>query len=163
MPPSPEQRRVFGQRLAALREDARTSQRAVGAALPVHGGTSVTGSAVSEWERGISAPDPQNTRALELLFDEPEGGLGGLLGYRGDAPTITARLAALEDLLSVQQRDMRRLFEHLGLVPGNHDVDDQAAEEDYAVAADRDGAGDLPKVIRRQNRPTGVPAEDDLE
>lgn len=89
----------FRAELARLRKAAGLSQRAVGERLPEHGGEPVTGSAVGEWERGPSAPGPQNVAALESLFDQPSGHLAELLGY-GSRRNVDDRLTGIEDTIA---------------------------------------------------------------
>jgi transcriptional regulator with XRE-family HTH domain len=111
-----DQRHAFGERLAVLRTAAGLSQRAIGETLAEHDGTAVSGSAYSEWERGISSPSPENVRALERIFDEPEGALAGLLGLRGDDPSTDARITTLER----QMAELLDLVRRLGSTPGEH-------------------------------------------
>lgn len=85
----------------------------MGAGLVDHDGDAVSGSAISEYERGISAPSPENVRALERLFEEPEGALAGLVGYRGDDPTTTAQLAELREEVTQLKEDVRQILRQL--------------------------------------------------
>lgn len=102
MASTPSDRRTFGERLGELIDTSGLSQSDIGTALAEHGGTAVSGSAVSEWKRGKSAPDFVQVRALERVLGEPEGALAGLLGYRGDDPAVLARLTQLEERVGRQ-------------------------------------------------------------
>jgi transcriptional regulator with XRE-family HTH domain len=104
MAATPEQRDVFSRRLVELRTASGLKQKEFAQRL------GVTYAAVSEYERGISAPSAQKVRALEDLFDEPIGALGDLLGYRGDDPATTARLDRLEQRVKEQQETLREIL-----------------------------------------------------
>lgn len=95
MAATPEQRKAFGQRLKELRTARGWSQPQLVAAVVEAGGDQVSPAAVSEYERGVSAPSVDYTRVLEEVFDgEP---LRELLGYRGDDPTVRAEIVELRD------------------------------------------------------------------
>jgi hypothetical protein len=75
--------------------------------LAVHDGTAVSGPAVSDWERGVSAPDQRNVTALEAIFEEP---LAELLGYSGGDPGVYERLGGVEERLT----RLETLFDAMG-------------------------------------------------
>ena len=110
MAATPDQRRDFGQRLRALRTSHGHTQPVLGELLEQHGGYNVTAPAVSDWERGVSAPDQRNASALERVFGEPVGSLAGLLGYRGDDPSTAAEISDLRREVA----ELRTLVERLG-------------------------------------------------
>lgn len=95
MASTPDQRRELGDRLKTLRAHVGLSQKDVVGQLKKHRGYAVSAAAYSEWERGLSAPDAQNTAALERLFREPEGSLAAILNYRGEDPTLMAEVRTL--------------------------------------------------------------------
>lgn len=114
MAATPAQRRSFGARLRELREARGWSQPQVGGFLAEHGGDAISGAAISEYERGLSAPSLKNVLALEHLFDEPAGALAGLVGYRGDDPTMLAQLADLQADVKQLKADVRLILRRLG-------------------------------------------------
>lgn len=87
---------TFGSELARRRATAGVSQRALGAALAEHGGVSVSGSAVGEWERDVSSPNRSNALALERALGLDPGALAELLGYSVEEQTVHERLTNLE-------------------------------------------------------------------
>lgn len=109
MAATPEQRSTFGQRLREVRSARGMSQPELGQCLHDFGGVAVSGPAVSDWERGVSAPDQQNTFALEDALREPRGSLGGLLGYRGDDPTTAGQISALREEVAALRALVLRL------------------------------------------------------
>lgn len=110
MATTPEQRKAFGARLRTLRTSGTfLNQEELGAAIGQHGGKAVSAAAVSEYERGVSAPDAASVAAIELLLGEPAGSLAGLLGYRGDDPSMEARVSGLERQMEELLRLLRQL------------------------------------------------------
>lgn len=107
MSATPEQRARFGERLRELRTATRRTQADIAKSLDEAGGENVSDAAFSEWERGVSAPSHQNALALERIFNEPDGALGGMLGYAGEDPSTDARLARLEDGLGAEVSGLR--------------------------------------------------------
>ena len=97
MAATPDQRRDFGRRLRELREAKGLTQPSLGALLGDHGGSGVSGPAVSDWERGVSAPDQRNAAVLEAIFGEP---LAERLGYRVDGASIEQRVLDLEAVVA---------------------------------------------------------------
>lgn len=97
------ERRVFGQRLRALRENEGWGQADVAAELKSTFNRSVTPQAISGWEKGKFAPDAETTRQLEHLLRCEAGQLGILLGY-APGPTVDDRLTALEDQIAEMVR-----------------------------------------------------------
>lgn len=110
MAPTPQQRIDFARRFVLLRKGSGKTQAMVAALLQAHDGDPVSAAAISEYERGVSAPSSRNALALERIFDEPEGSLAGLLGYRGDDPSTSAELSALRREVA----ELRALVERLG-------------------------------------------------
>ena len=117
MAASPEQRRQFGDRLRALRASHGMTQPQLGGALAAHDGVNVSGPAVSDWERGVSAPDQQNAAALEHIFGEPEGALAGMLGYSGGDPGLLEEVRTLRAEVEAMRLLLERLDRSLGGAP----------------------------------------------
>lgn len=70
----------FPDRLRELRRQAGLSQRELGGAIGEVDGGPVTGSAVGEWERGLSRPDRKKAFALD----------GSSVNPRAPSPTCSA-------------------------------------------------------------------------
>lgn len=108
-------RAEFSATVRARRSKLGLSQADVGKALADHGGASVSGSAVGEWERGDSFPTLENALALERVFVLDTGVLLGLLGYA--APKVVPadrmdefdqRLARVEEMIEELVNRRRR-------------------------------------------------------
>lgn len=108
-------REEFSATVRALRSRRGLSQADLGKALADHGGASVSGSAVGEWERGDSFPTRENALALEQVFVLDTGVLLSLLGYA--PPKVVAadrmddfdrRLARVEEMVEELVNRRRR-------------------------------------------------------
>lgn len=109
MAATPQERAEFGKRLRALRRDAGISQAEAAGQLAKYDGENVTPAAMSEYERGVSAPSRQNVRALEAMFSEPDGALAGVLGYRADDGNLLTEVRSLREEVAA----LRALIERL--------------------------------------------------